>query len=263
LSDELERIEVFRRALVLTASTGTEAFAYGTAYFNVDFPHRWDSNFLWVEVPLDGITADALAAEAGRVIGGAGLAHREVFIHDDAAGERLAPRFADLGWKPDHAVTMALRRSADRPADADVREVGFEEARPLIAEEVRRSETSSADANDELVRFRGLLEERIGARFFVAEADGHLASICELYAIHGVAQVESVGTLEEFRGRGLARAVVSSAVDAARARGSDLVFLQADADGWPQALYRKLGFDPVARDWTFRRLAPEFRPADD
>lgn len=258
MSDDLERILAFRRALELRLCTRTEAFAYGTAYFNADFPHVWDGNFLWAELPLEDVTADALVSEAERVLGGAGSAHREVFTFDDHAGERLAPRFVELGWKPDHSVTMVLRRNIDRPATARVREVGFEEARPLIAEVIGRSPTSSPDdANDELVEFRRLLEERIDARFFVAEAGGRPASLCELYTLEGVAQVESVDTLEEFRGRGLARAVVSAAIDEARARGCDLIFIQADVDDWPQELYRKLGFDPVARDWIFRRPPPE------
>jgi GNAT superfamily N-acetyltransferase len=264
VNEDLRRIEAFRRALELRLCTRTEPFAYGTAYFNVDFPHHWDSNFLWAERSLDEVTADAFAAEAERVLGGAGLAHREVFTHDDAAGERLAPRFAELAWKPDHSVTMVLHRDADRRAAGNIRAVGFEEARPLIAEVIRRSETSSSwdDASDELVGFRRLLEERIDARFFVADAGGHLASMCELYTLEGVAQVESVDTLEEFRGRGLARAVVSAAIDEARARGCDLIFIHADVDDWPQELYRKLGFDPVARDWIFRRPPPELRAAD-
>lgn len=263
MNEDLRRIEAFRRALELRLCTRTEPFAYGIAYFNVDFPHHWDSNFLWTELPLDGVTADVLAAEAERVLGGAGLAHREVFTYDDPAGERLAPRFAELGWKPDHSVTMVLRRDADRRAVGNVRAVGFEQARPLIAEVIRRSETSSSDdENDEMVRFRRLLEERIDARFFVEEADGQRAGMCELYTLEGVAQVESVDTLEEFRGRGSARAVVLAAVDEARARGCDLIFIQADVDDWPQELYRKLGFDPVARDWRFRRPPPEPATAD-
>jgi GNAT superfamily N-acetyltransferase len=258
VSDDLARILAFRRALELRLCTRTEAFAYGTAYFNTDFPHYWDGNFLWAEGALDGVTADALASEGERVLGGAGLAHREVFTYEDPAGERLAPRFVELGWKPDHSVTMVLRRNTDRPAAAKVREVGSEEARPLIAEVIGRLPNSSSDEeNDEMVGVRRMLEERIDARFFVAEAGGQLASICELYMFEGVAQVESVDTLEEFRGRGLARAVVSAAVDEARSRGCDLIFIQADVDDWPQELYRKLGFDPVARDWIFRRPPPD------
>ena len=68
--------------------------------------------------------------------------------------------------------------------------------------------------------------------------------------MHGdVAQVEDVGTLEEFRGKGVARNIVLRAVDEARAAGASLVFLFADANDWPQHLYGRLGFD-VARPVT-------------
>ena len=41
----------------------------------------------------------------------------------------------------------------------------------------------------------------------------------------------------------------------------DLERIEAFRD-WPQHLYRKLGFDPVARERTFRRPPPGFPPAD-
>jgi ribosomal protein S18 acetylase RimI-like enzyme len=58
-------------------------------------------------------------------------------------------------------------------------------------------------------------------------------------------------TLERFRNRGLARAVVSKALGEARASDHDLVFLIADRDDWPKELYGKLGFDVVGRIWEF------------
>jgi predicted GNAT family acetyltransferase len=87
----------------------------------------------------------------------------------------------------------------------------------------------------------------------VAEVDGQPASVCELYVLGDVAQVEDVNTIEEFRGRGLGSAVVLAAADAARARGCDVVFLIADDADWPKDLYARLGFDPVGRFWSFVR----------
>lgn len=259
MSRDLERIQAFWREVERRLCTRTEPFTYGTAYLNTDFPHRWDSNFLLVESSLEGVTADELAAEAERVLGHR-FEHREVVTEDDAAGERLAPRFLELGWRLDHALTMVLRRPPDREAEPVAREVRFDEARPILEEVLRRSRSSSTPEVDrELVEFERLLEDRLGARFFVAETEGRLASICELYVIGGVAQVESVDTLEEFRGRGLARAVVQAAIRAARARDCDLVFIAADVDDWPQQLYGRLGFDAVSRDWTFRRPPPGAR----
>jgi ribosomal protein S18 acetylase RimI-like enzyme len=64
-------------------------------------------------------------------------------------------------------------------------------------------------------------------------------------------QVEDIATLEEFRGRGAARAVVLGAVDAARAAGTRNVFIVADELDWPKALYSRLGFDHIGRTWQF------------
>ena len=44
--------------------------------------------------------------------------------------------------------------------------------------------------------------------FFAARVDGVIATYCELYSDGGVGQIEAVGTLDEFRNRGLARGAV-------------------------------------------------------
>ena len=73
--------------------------------------------------------------------------------------------------------------------------------------------------------------------------------------MHGdVAQIEDVGTLEEFRGKGVARNIVLRAVDEARAAGASLVFLFADANDWPQHLYGRLGFDVLGPSRLFTRF---------
>ena len=54
-------------------------------------------------------------------------------------------------------------------------------------------------------------------------------------------------TLEPYRGRGLARALVLRAAAESRAAGNDLTFLVADADDWPRRLYERLGLETVGR----------------
>ena len=65
--------------------------------------------------------------------------------------------------------------------------------------------------------------------------------------------------MPDLRGRGLARATVSLAVDAALADGHELVLIFADDDDWPKDLYAKLGFRPVGRVRTFLRSAARRR----
>jgi ribosomal protein S18 acetylase RimI-like enzyme len=67
----------------------------------------------------------------------------------------------------------------------------------------------------------------------------------DLYVEPPNAQIEDVGTLEEHRGRGYASAVVLHAVELARRAGANFIFLVADAQDWPQHLYRRLGFEPI------------------
>ena len=67
-------------------------------------------------------------------------------------------------------------------------------------------------------------------------------------------------TLEEFRGLGVARAVVLAAVEAARAAGAERVFIAADDDDWPKSLYERVGFDRIGRVWEFQRRPAEAPP---
>jgi GNAT superfamily N-acetyltransferase len=83
------------------------------------------------------------------------------------------------------------------------------------------------------------------------EVGAEIVAIAELYVLGGVGQVEAVYTLEAYRGRGFGRVVVLAASKAARDRGADLVFLDADDEDWPKVLYGKLGFEELRRFWSF------------
>jgi predicted GNAT family acetyltransferase len=109
----------------------------------------------------------------------------------------------------------------------------------------------------QIVASRTLLADAVAAtRFFVAADAGVDAAVTTLYSDGTTAQVENVATLRAHRRRGLARAAVSLAVDAALAMGHELVFIVADADAWPRELYARLGFDPIGGAWNYVRPAP-------
>jgi GNAT superfamily N-acetyltransferase len=253
MDDERERILAFERDLLRRTTSRTEPFRWGTAYLDERFPLRWDSNLLWADAPLEAVGADDLASEADRILGGAGLPHRNIVLDDAAAGVRLASRFLALGYGWDRLLTMVHRREPTRGADLPVEEVDVEDYVRIVADAIRPEPyATSEEVVRQLAEHRRVLAEA-GARYFVARAEGAPASRCELYTGGGVAQVEDVGTLESYRGRGLASAVVLRAVEEARAAGCDLVFLIADEEDWPRHLYRKLGFEPFARWCAFDR----------
>ena len=149
---------------------------------------------------------------------------------------------------------MVHRREPDRASDLPVEEVSFAEVRDLIHEVYRREPELESD---EIMRLfteqHGKNERVIGARFFAVRLGGQLAGDCELYVDGTDAQVEYVDTLEEFRGRGVARTVVLRSIEAALEAGARHVFIVADDDDWPKELYERLGFDRIGRTWKFIR----------
>jgi GNAT superfamily N-acetyltransferase len=121
------------------------------------------------------------------------------------------------------------------------------------------------DASPELIRelVQAQSEMRTGTQAlgFGAGDDGGLQSMATLFMdpdVDGarVAMIEQVGTLPDYRERGLARAAVSAAIAAAGEWGAELVTVPADADDWPQLLYAKLGFEPIGIQVSFTLREP-------
>ncbi|MCO5172326.1 MAG: GNAT family N-acetyltransferase [Planctomycetes bacterium] len=205
---------------------------------------RHDSNYLLVERP-DATPAD-VAAELAR------LGLPMALVPDPALGERLAA--ALTGWGVHRGLVMVHRRPPDRPAPvADVREVDVERLRAARRELLTEQPWATDAVIEQLLDAKAAIARRVALRAFAAFVDDTLASYTDLYLADGVAQVEDVATLPPYRGKGLARAAVLRAVDEARAAGAGLVFLVAAQDDWPQALYRRLGFDDVG---TYVKLTP-------
>jgi ribosomal protein S18 acetylase RimI-like enzyme len=254
VSDDLERAIDFAWRLQDRTSTRIEPAPWGHALFNDDIPQRYYSNFVRAERSLAGVEVVDIVAETDRLL--TGLRHRQLQVFDEDDGARIALGLAEAGYTADHSATMALRRAPDREGDLDVvDELTYEEARPFLVEVYRRELPD--DPPDVIERFadlRRVVQRAAAGRFFARRIDGRVAGLCELYLEDGLAQVEHVDTLREFRGRGVARAVVLGAIHEARAAGADLVIIEADLDDWPIGLYRRFGFDEIGRSWSFTKV---------
>ncbi|MEA2319446.1 MAG: hypothetical protein QOD44_3635, partial [Solirubrobacteraceae bacterium] len=186
--------------------------------------------------------------------------HRRAFVERFDTGERLAPALRARRWLVERDVYMALRRPRDRePAPGLAREV---DADTLSAVEAATTRDEPYGHDEDVVRQltaqRGQLAAAVPvSRFFVGACDGVDAAVTTLYSDGVVAQVEDVATLRAYRRRGLARATVSLAIDAALEMGHELIFIVADDDDWPKDLYGRLGFDPIGHAWAFTRPGPE------
>ena len=245
MTDHLGRAFAFlRRGDV--HGTSERPFRYGTAVFTPELPLRYDSNLLYVDRLEPDTSAAELEAEAERVFGDAGLAHRALLFRDAAAGERLAPDFS--GWDVDRHIIMAQLRRPDQPIETTgVVEVGSDALRAARRAQIESYPWGRPEVATQLLDAKHLLSGWVDVRCFAVMVGGAVVSYADLYTSDGDAQIEDVGTLEEHRGRGYAKAVVTRAADEARAAGAEFVFLVADGQDWPKELYARLGFDVVGR----------------
>lgn len=254
---DLARAVAFTEAIAARSARDTVPFRWGRGFFDDTIPDVWDRNFLLLDEPDEDLAAQALVAEADRVMGARDLKHRQVVVNDDDLGAALAPGLAELGWEVTRVLWMVHRRAPDRPSETPVDEMA-EEAHIAAKDEFNRRNPDVF--NDDVVKQMRENARAVGRatdkRCFAAYAGDTVAAVCEIYSDGLTTQVEDVGTLEEYRDRGLARAVILRAVQEAQNRGHEMIFLCAEDDDWPKELYEKLGFDPVGHTYFFQ-LKPE------
>ncbi|WP_043440739.1 ribosomal protein S18-alanine N-acetyltransferase [Arthrobacter sp. L77] len=83
-------------------------------------------------------------------------------------------------------------------------------------------------------------------RYLVAEVDGEAVGYAGLMVIHTTADIQTIGVLARFEGRGIGRALLTELLEEARRRGADNVMLEVRADNpRAQALYVRFGFRKI------------------
>jgi ribosomal protein S18 acetylase RimI-like enzyme len=254
MADDRLRTLRFLHEVDCRAAEEVVAVEGGVAVLHSDVPLLWDANHLVaLQAGAHGARGWARAAEAVRRR--AGLSHRMVVVPDEEEALRLARGFRRLGWDLERHLVMALRRPADRVAAVDaVRSLPFEKLQESRAAFLRSEPWGREDVVAQVLRRDRHLAAAVQDHGFAAFVDGRPAAFCRLLSDGEVGQIEDVATLPGHRGRGFARAVVGAAVGASRAAGHVLTFITADADDWPQALYRKLGFDDLTVVHRFRMV---------
>ncbi|MEA2510123.1 MAG: hypothetical protein QOG21_2205 [Actinomycetota bacterium] len=254
-ASELERISSFVDIMEERAAQRIERVPGGVALLDDRIPHVYFANQVRLDPSME-TTAGAAAAEAERVQGAADLRHRRITVHDNAAGQSLAPGLRALGWDVDRLAVMVQRDPPDEQIDTrSVREVTDGGWKPLRRLMLENEDMDPSVIQQMEIAVKGL-NRTVGLRTFGAEVDGVVASCCDLFSDGATAQIEAVATLRSHRNRGLARAVVWRTVEEARAMGHDLIFLMASADDWPRVLYRRLGFHEIGYFFEFLKVLP-------
>ena len=210
------------------------------AVLDARWPDSHDNNKVVVTGAVDA--ADLLEFAESAL---AGVAHRQVLML--SGGSEVADAARAAGYTVSTLLVMALDRSRTvAPPDPaiDVRTADEATTRSFArtAWRVENPQMPSATV-EQLVSRRDAYVAPVVS--YLAYVDGVAAAHADLRQWLGLAEVDMVLTLPEYRNRGLARSLVLHAIARAHRDGADLVFLLADADDWPRLLYRRLGFETV------------------
>ncbi|HTO70584.1 MAG TPA: GNAT family N-acetyltransferase [Myxococcota bacterium] len=91
-------------------------------------------------------------------------------------------------------------------------------------------------------------------RYVLARADGVDCAFFSAWpGENGVGKVEDLFTRSDFRGRGIATALIAACVDDARARGAGPVLIGARGGDTPKHMYKALGFRPLCVERNYVR----------
>jgi GNAT superfamily N-acetyltransferase len=256
--EALQRVLQFMRETTELIADDVQRIDVGLVVLTPSLPHAWGLNHIRLTRPVSPDQALALAEQHL-----AGLPYRQIHVEDEQSGRRLAQSLRGAGWKIEREVLMALERGSDRQVDTSVvLEADEDEALQLMERWYREDPPeTSPEALPQLVEYtRREGRARRDHNFGVIDEAGHLVAMTKLRSDGTTAQVEDVYTIPEERGRGYARALVTHAVAQARDRGHDLIFIVADDNDWPKELYRRIGFEPIGKTWSFHQRREERRP---
>jgi ribosomal protein S18 acetylase RimI-like enzyme len=232
-------------------------FPGGHAILDSRHPRLWGANRLRLEADV-APDADVLAAAAEDHLGG--LEFRMIAALDETVGTALGDALAARGYEPAHDLLMIFGGQA--PPAGPGPAITVVACEPLADSRVAAAIERRGDAQvgRELASRDALIASAVAVRRFAVVVHGAIAARCQLYADGDVAQVENVYTASQHRRRGFASALVTHAVGEAHAGGAQLVFLVADANDWPQRLYRSIGFRDAGLLHRFKRVQPATGP---
>jgi ribosomal protein S18 acetylase RimI-like enzyme len=213
-----------------------EEWEGGVAYFNDELALVWDVNFVRVDRDCSDIAAQVDRLQAG-------MGHRKVLIEDAELLERRSPALLERGYTRRDLLAMA--RAPGGELDPEVQELPYEQIKPLRFEvHLEQLSPPNPDVADQVGRVHDRTVPLTGERWLAIQSGGEPAGHCIVYSEDGLAQIEDVGVLERFRGRGLARRMINHALELV-APDHDTVFILAESQDWPATFYGRLGFEHV------------------
>lgn len=222
-----------------------------TCYFNPDSPSPWNNYAIPTGVivsaaelrgPLDALCT--LYQQRARQ-------PRFEFIAEAAPG--LAPALAAYGFVEEAQTLLMLCTPASQQrlppvTGLQLAALTVDDGLALIQELLTVQRRAFGDSTafpatqEEAVTFRRRFAT---TQLYVAQIDGQVVSAASLLPPHaGITEIAGIGTLADYRRRGIGAALTAYAVQQAFAQGLEGVFLTA-ADAAAGRVYTRVGFHPI------------------
>jgi GNAT superfamily N-acetyltransferase len=223
---------------------------WGAVVTDRRFPDVWDTNYARVETGDPSVTLEEITATLQPALETANAAAVHVVMFRPAATGGLLDELAARGDVPSWDVVMTHTAEDPPPTSSTtVEELAIDERLwPSIEASLPAFGVTEPAAIAQLLRIEREVMDPGGTKrwFGVRDGSGGVMALGALVVLAGLGYVDNVVTLPHARGRGYARAIVSTIVREARSAGLDRTFLLAEPHG-PIALYEGLGFREATR----------------
>jgi|GEM_PF-440264 len=253
VTPELDEAVRYLRRVDAVGTEDQGAWAGGTWFRARSLPHAYDANHVVVLEHGFAMSVEEVIAAADEIQGG--LPNRIVEFVACGESDSLAATFREAGWLDEPLGIMVRHREPDRRVDtSSVRVVDASLMRPARVASLSSESWATRDAVDQVREKQERVARGVPTTHLAVIENGMVVSYCEVYRLDDIAQIESVATVPEHRGRGHARAVVTRALELTA--DQRMVFLGMDPSDWPRHLYARLGLDDIGRVARFRKALP-------
>jgi GNAT superfamily N-acetyltransferase len=213
----------------------------GTVVRATRYPTYFDFNLVRVERD-PGMSIAALVAFADEAL--AEHAHRRIDFELTEVAEPLRASFATHGYASERLVWMRHETARPSfPAEIAVEEVPYDTVLPLRARWFEE-DFPEAQLPGHFAEAREV-DHLLGARVLAVLGGGEPVGYAQLERLGQSAEITAVYVRADHRGHGLGTALTKAAIDAAG--DVDDLWIVADDEGRPKALYERLGFRAA---WT-------------
>jgi GNAT superfamily N-acetyltransferase len=240
------RARAWRNALHAAVCDVLEPWAHGTIVRATSRPTYWDFNVVRVEEE-PAMSVVELTAFADQAL--AGLAHRRVDFDLVNAAEQLRSDFEAHHWTATRLLWMRHEVSMPPGPDVAVEELPYDAVHDLRLA-WHQEDFPDQDPGDYHAHAREISLRR-GARVLVVLEDREPVAFAQLESDGAGAEITHVYVHPQHRGAGRGTALTRAAIKAAD--GFQDLWITADAEDRPKALYARLGFRPAWVTMEFLR----------